>query len=95
MLFRSGASPALARRLREELEAYLTEDMPALADLLAEVRAELRVRKVHVANETWQAAIDEHLRVLLAQRKYAQARAYLLQRLGVTEALADAGAPVT
>ena len=30
----AGTSPALARRLREELEAYLTEDMPALADLL-------------------------------------------------------------
>ncbi|MBI5285938.1 MAG: bifunctional precorrin-2 dehydrogenase/sirohydrochlorin ferrochelatase, partial [Chloroflexi bacterium] len=30
----SGTSPALARRLREELEAYLTDDMPALADLL-------------------------------------------------------------
>ncbi|HEY7599178.1 MAG TPA: bifunctional precorrin-2 dehydrogenase/sirohydrochlorin ferrochelatase, partial [Candidatus Limnocylindrales bacterium] len=29
----SGASPALARRLREELEAYLTEEMPALAEL--------------------------------------------------------------
>lgn len=90
----AGASPALARRLREELEAYLTEDMPALADLLAEVRAELRTRKVHVANETWQEAIDEHLRVLLAQRKYTQARAYLLRRLGVEEALVGAGPPV-
>ena len=29
-----GTSPALARRLREELEAYLTEEMPALADQL-------------------------------------------------------------
>ena len=38
----SGTSPALARRLREELDAYLTEDMPALADLLAEVRQEIR-----------------------------------------------------
>ncbi len=88
----AGASPALARRLREELEAYLTEDMPALADLLAEVRAELRARRVHVASETWQEAIDERLRVLLAQRKYTQARAYLLRRLGVEEALAGAGA---
>ena len=79
----AGTSPALARRLREELDAYLTEDMPALADLLAEVRTELRARKVRVDNETWQRAIDGQLRVLLAQRKYGQAKARLLESLGV------------
>jgi precorrin-2 dehydrogenase/sirohydrochlorin ferrochelatase len=79
----SGASPALARRLREELDAYLTDDMPALADLLAEVRAEIRANGMKVENDTWQHAIDEHLRVLLAQRKYVQARAYLIAGLGI------------
>src|SRR5262245_28599461 len=89
----SGTSPALARRLREELDAYLTEDMPALADLLAEVRAEMRQIGVKVDNDRWQLAIDERLRVLLAQRKYRQARAHLLAGLGVelpsTRALED------
>ncbi len=84
------ASPELARRLREELEAYLTDDMPALAELLAEVRQEVRRRKIHVANDTWQEAIDEHLRVLLAQRKYVQAKAYLVERLGIADTLAVA-----
>ena len=79
----SGASPALARRLREELDAYLTPDMPALADLLAEVRQEVRARDIRVKNETWQQAIDTRLRVLLAQGKYEEARQYLLERLGV------------
>jgi len=79
----SGASPALARRLREELDAYLTEDMPALADLLAEVRQEVRKRGIKVENDTWQYAIDGQLRVLLAQRRYGQARARLLERLGI------------
>jgi siroheme synthase-like protein len=78
----SGASPALARRLREELEAYLTEEMPALAELLGEVRAELRARGVLPEAEVWQRAIDEELRVLLAQRKYRQAKTRLLQSLG-------------
>lgn len=81
----SGTSPALARRLREELEAYLTEDMPALADLLAEVREELRARKIAPNAELWQEAIDEDLRVLLAQRKHRQAKARLLKGLGVEE----------
>jgi len=81
----SGTSPALARRLREELEAYLTEDMPALADLLGEVRNDLRSRGIAPNAEVWQDAIDEDLRVLLAQRKYRQAKARLLQSLGAGE----------
>jgi precorrin-2 dehydrogenase/sirohydrochlorin ferrochelatase len=83
-----GASPALARRLREELDAYLTEDMPALADLLYEVRQDVRARNIKVENGTWQVAIDEKLRVLLAQRKMEQARAYLVERLGISEQMA-------
>ncbi len=79
----SGTSPALARRLREELDAYLTEDMPALAELLAEVRQEIRKRGIKVENDTWQYAIDGQLRVLLAQRRYGQARARLISRLGI------------
>jgi siroheme synthase-like protein len=82
----SGTSPALARRLREELDAYLTEDMPALADLLAEVRQEARASGHKIANEAWQEAIDERLRVLLAQRKYEQAGALLRERLGMSPA---------
>lgn len=79
----SGTSPALARRLREELDAYLTEEMPALADLLAEVRQEMRAHGITVESDTWQYAIDEQLRVLLAQRKFVQARARLIERLGI------------
>ena len=80
-----GTSPALARRLREELEAYLTEEMPALADLLAEVRRDLRSRSITPDQEVWQDAIDEELRVLLAQRKYRQAKTRLLKTLGAGE----------
>ena len=80
-----GASPALARRLREELEAYLTEEMPALADLLKEVRGDLRSRSIVPDAEVWQEAIDEELRVLLAQRKYRQAKTRLLTSLGAEE----------
>lgn len=88
-----GASPALARRLREELEAYLTEEMPALADLLGDVRSDLQARGEIPDAEVWQEAIDEDLRVLLAQRKYRQAKARLLTSLGkeelVTELVGD------
>ncbi len=80
-----GGSPALARRLREELEAYLTEEMPALADLMKEVRGDLRSRAIVPEPQAWQDAIDEDLRVLLAQRKYRQAKTRLLKSLGAEE----------
>lgn len=79
-----GGSPAMARRVREELDAYFTEDFEALAELLAEVRAELKRRGVllQIPQDTWQAAIDGRLRSLLAQRRWGQAKALLLSRLG-------------
>ena len=87
----SGTSPALARRLREELDAYLTEDMPALADLLAEVRQEVRARDIKIDSDTWQRAIDQRLRVLLAQRRHEEARAHLIEGLGIERELATIG----
>jgi precorrin-2 dehydrogenase/sirohydrochlorin ferrochelatase len=83
-----GASPALARRLREELTDFLSEDFAPLAELLREVRSELRARHVSVDAETWQRAIDGPLRALLAQRRWGQAKARLIAALGVAEVLA-------
>ena len=83
-----GASPALARKLREELTDFLSEDFAALADLLGGVRAELRQHKITVDAETWNQAIDGQLRKLLVQRRYEEAREHLLEGLGVAEALA-------
>ncbi len=80
-----GGSPAMARRVREELTDYFTEDFEALAEMLAEVRADLKRRGLlrQVSQETWQRAIDGPLRALLAQRRGGQAKALLLSRLGV------------
>lgn len=82
-----GASPALARRLREELTAFLAEDYAPLAELLAAIRSDLRRRNLSPDAETWSAAIDARFRALVAQRRPDEAREHLLQRLGVSEAL--------
>jgi siroheme synthase-like protein len=82
-----GASPALARRLREELTDYLSEDFAGLADLLGEVRAELRRKNAMPDAETWQRAIDGQLRALLAQRRWGQAKARLIRALGVADVI--------
>lgn len=84
----SGTSPAMARRLREDLSAFLTPDYEALADLLAEVRVELRQRNLRVDPETWSRAIDEPLRDLLRANRIDEARSRLVDSLGVSEALA-------
>lgn len=44
-----GASPALARALREELEAFLTGDLTQLIQTISEVRAELKERSIRVS----------------------------------------------
>lgn len=76
-----GASPALSRLVREELEAYLTEDYAALADLVAEVRRDLRRRARLPGAEAWRTALDTDLRRLVQEGKCDEARARLLARL--------------
>ena len=78
-----GLSPALARRLREELEAYLSDDFAPLVELLAEVRGDLRAQGVSVEAEVWQRAIDGRLRELLSAGRRAEAKSHLLKALGV------------
>ena len=78
-----GASPAMARRLREELTAFLDEDYAPLTELLAEVRAEVRAAKLKVDPEKWQSAIDATLRTLVAQGRLDEARDRLRLALGV------------
>ena len=80
-----GGSPAMARRVREELTDYLDADTSTLADLVAELRSDLRRRHVFhaIPAEAWQTAMDGQLRILLAQRRRGQAKGLLLSRLGV------------
>ena len=107
-----GASPALARWLRERLEEFLSDEVTALGDLLAEVRVQARERDREcaascdrtrppppllcegcpnrIANDTWQAAIDDELRALLRSGEYEEARARLVASLGLDRPLAIA-----
>jgi len=77
-----GSSPALSRAIREELEAYLTDDYAALARIVAEVRGELRRQARSPDPETWRRALDGDLRRLVARGRLEEAKARLLRRLG-------------
>lgn len=76
-----GASPALSRAIREELEAYFSEDYAVLSEVVAEVRRELKAAARVPTPETWQKALDGDLRRLIAEGRREEARAQLLERL--------------
>ena len=77
-----GASPALTRAIREELEVYFTADYAALAEIVAEVRRELKGGARAPDAEGWGRALDADLRRLVADGKREEAKAHLLERLG-------------
>lgn len=77
-----GASPALARAVRAQLEAVLTEDYAALVEIVGEVRRELRARPGAPDAEAWQRALDADLRRLVAAGRRDEARRLLRERLG-------------
>jgi precorrin-2 dehydrogenase len=83
-----GSSPAMARRLREDLTTFLDEGYAPLADLLAEIRREVRAANLRVDSETWQSAIDASVRTLVVQGRLEEARARLREALGVEPSVA-------
>jgi len=78
-----GASPALARRLREDLTAFLDEGYGPLSELLGTVREEVRAAGARIDPEAWQRAIDAKLRTLIAQGRIEDARNRLRRALGL------------
>lgn len=77
-----GASPALARAVRDELGAYLDrDDYAALARVVTDVRRILRGQEVRVPWERWQAALGEEVRALVRADRLDTARERLLEQL--------------
>ena len=77
----SGGSPAMARKLREELEQFLTPEYALMLDLVAQVRRELCDRGVKVEPEVWNAALDAEVKRLLSQGHLDEAKQRLLRSL--------------
>lgn len=77
----SGTSPAMARKMREELEEFLTEDYVLMLELAAEVRAELREQDVLVTPDIWNGALDDELRTMLREGRREEAKERLTRSL--------------
>jgi siroheme synthase-like protein len=77
-----GASPTMARLVREEIEARLPADCAALTDVVARARRALRARGRSIDAARWRGAVDADLRRLVAAGRAEEAHRLLLERLG-------------
>lgn len=78
-----GSSPALSRAIREELESYFTEDYTILAEVISEVRGELKRGSLFPSAEAWRRALNGEVRGLIRSGSRDKVRNYLLKQLGV------------
>ncbi len=76
-----GASPALARKLRESLETSETMEYAHLAGILSSARKELKRRGLEVHPDRWQESIRYELVDLVKSGKSEQALEQLMSSL--------------
>jgi glutamyl-tRNA reductase len=89
-----GKSPALARKIRTELEKDLANEYAPLARLVGEVRSALKDRGVLVSADDWQRALDlENLTEILRARGAEEAKSALLEDLIAGGGKNDKGKP--
>ena len=76
-----GASPALARWLRREMQSNFPPEYVRLSTLLSQVRRQLRREGLRVSPGRWQKSIDQELLSLLKEHKRKEAKLRLLHFL--------------
>jgi siroheme synthase-like protein len=80
-----GKSPALARKIRSELESELKAEYAQLAIIASEVRGALKEAGITVSAEDWQKALDLNSLIELIKRgKNREAREIMFSRLKVS-----------
>lgn len=77
----NGISPAMARFVKDHVDRTMPEEFATLADTLAEVRRELRQRRIHPRPEAWQEALDAETLGLVARREWDAVQQRLLALL--------------
>ncbi len=83
----AGKSPALARKLRTDLEAALPAEYASVASIVSEVRKELAQQQVPVDGDTWQRCLDIDLLLRMVKKgQLDEARRMLLADLLTADA---------
>ena len=81
----SGASPALARKLRESMEKSELLDFAEIAGLLSKARAEVKRRGLKIPPDRWQEVIDRKLVEAVREGREGEALEGILQKLAAFE----------
>jgi siroheme synthase-like protein len=82
----SGRSPALARKIRSELEKVFKAEYAQLAILADEIRSELKQQRVAVSNDVWQEVLNLNSLIELVRRgKNREAKEIMLGKLKMLE----------
>ena len=78
----AGTSPALARKIRSNLEKSVGKEYATLLSLISKVRSSLKERGYVVDGETWQEVLDLKLLIRLIQKgQKTKAKTLLLSKL--------------
>jgi len=77
-----GASPAVTRAIREELDEYFTADYARFVQIAGEVRRELREKSFSPGASAWNRALQGDFRRLIKEGRPVQAKELLLETLG-------------
>lgn len=79
-----GTSPALARKIRSNLEKSLGKEYATLLSLISEVRSALKERGYTLDGEAWQGALDlDSLIKLIQKGQHEKAKTLLLNKLKI------------
>jgi len=82
----AGRSPALARKIRARLEKEFGKEYADLANLIGEVRSDLKKRRVKVNASIWQDALDlDQLIEMMRAGQIEKAKTTLLNNLKKTD----------
>jgi siroheme synthase-like protein len=77
-----GKSPALARKIRVQLEQSYGSEYALLVELISEVRTELKQRGITPSSDAWQESLDlDSLLQMVRAGQTEEAKATLLNRL--------------
>jgi len=83
----AGKSPALARKIRTNLEAVIPQEYASVAAIVSEVRQELARRRISVDGDTWQRCLDIDLLLEMVKKgQLDEARERLLADLLTADA---------
>ena len=78
----AGKSPALAKKIRSQLEQYFTREYADLLSLLSEVREQMKREGRQVNNRVWQECLDlQQLLEMLGEGKADEVKQALLSKL--------------